>query len=189
MVHQSHEAVSVNDVDVENAAAPAVTTSTPALTGGSAEQQITNLLQENSVVLISKTTCPFCIGNFTGQVHSCLTIRSHRFCISLTKFSFSCSNSELKGTLVSYGIKFAILEIDTSSNCAEIQAYLLAKTRIATVPILFVGGEVVGGCMDVKSMEHSGVFRTKLAPYLGNAKVAVTFCMYVARVFVTHTYI
>lgn len=78
---------------------------------------------------------------------------------------------ELKQTLVSYGIKFAILEIDTSANCAEIQAYLLQSTRISTVPILFAGGEVIGSCMDIKSMEHSGVFTTKLAPYLGKAKV------------------
>ena len=70
---------------------------------------------------------------------------------------------------MSYGIKYAILEVDKSPNCKAIQVYLKHKTGISTVPNLFVGGESVGGCMDMKLKEQSGEFRIKLAPYLGKA--------------------
>jgi tellurite resistance protein len=77
----------------------------------------------------------------------------------------------LKQTLISYGIKFAILELNSSPNCKAIQAYLREKTGIATVPILFVNGESVGGCTDLKLKEQTGEFRKKLGPFFGKTAV------------------
>ena len=55
---------------------------------------------------------------------------------------------------------YAMFEVDKSPNCKAIQVFLKHKTGISTVPNLFVGGESVDGCMDMK---------LKLAPYLGKA--------------------
>jgi tellurite resistance protein TehA-like permease/hemerythrin-like domain-containing protein len=63
------------------------------------------------------------------------------------------------------------LEVNTSPNCAAILKYLEHKTDISTVPILFVNGDCVGGCTDLKLSEHTGEFHKKLGPYFGKAMV------------------
>ncbi|RYH22982.1 DUF4395 family protein [archaeon] len=73
----------------------------------------------------------------------------------------------MKRTLLSYGVNFAVFEIDGSEATSEIQIALKQRSGISTVPNLFIKGESVGGCTDVKALEHSGKFLGLVAPYIG----------------------
>lgn len=73
--------------------------------------------------------------------------------------------------MISYGVNFAVLELDTTPFAGRIQGYLKEKSGMYTVPNLFVNGSSQGGCMDIKSMEHSGKFLPLIAPYVGPSKV------------------
>lgn len=75
--------------------------------------------------------------------------------------------AELKRTHLSYGVTFAVFEIDGSQSTSEIQIALKQRSGISTVPNLFIKGESVGGCTDVKALEHSGKFLGLIAPYIG----------------------
>lgn len=74
---------------------------------------------------------------------------------------------ELKRTLVEYGVSFAVFEADETSNFQGIKAHLKEKSGIGTFPNLFVKGESLGGCMDVKKLEQEGKFFPKIAPFVG----------------------
>jgi len=77
---------------------------------------------------------------------------------------------ELKNTLISYGINYSVFEIDHSpASMAAIQKVLKEKGGSATVPALFVKGEFLGGCTDIKDLIHAGTFVQKIAPYVGVA--------------------
>lgn len=65
------------------------------------------------------------------------------------------------------GVNFAVFEINESEVGSEIQIALKQKSGISTVPNLFIKGESLGGCTDVKALEHSGKLFTILSPYVG----------------------
>eukprot|EP01039_Chlorochromonas_danica_P010591 gene10589-11737_t len=75
--------------------------------------------------------------------------------------------TELKRTLVSYGVAFAVFEIDETEVGNEILSSLSQKSGITTVPNLFIKGESYGGCTDVKALEHSGKLFGILSPFIG----------------------
>lgn len=73
---------------------------------------------------------------------------------------------ELKRTLQSYGVNYEVVEIDKLPAMASIQKDLKEKYGQSTVPLLFLKGELVGGCMHVKELEHSGEFQRVISPFL-----------------------
>lgn len=88
-----------------------------------------------SVVILGRSTCPFC-----AEVHRALSDR-----------------------LPSGGRKHVYYRLDKLSNGATLHAVLKAKTGQASVPYVFVNGNLVGGCTDVKAGEYDG----RLAGILG----------------------
>ena len=73
---------------------------------------------------------------------------------------------ELKRTLQSYGVSYDVAEIDKLPSMVSIQKDLKEKYGQSTVPLLFVKGELIGGCTRVKELEHSGEFQRLFLPYL-----------------------
>lgn len=70
--------------------------------------------------------------------------------------------------MATYGVSFAVFEVNSSSKCKDIHQALFDLTRSKTVPNLFVNGATVGGCTDFKSKEFTREFLTLLAPYMGS---------------------
>jgi len=77
---------------------------------------------------------------------------------------------ELKRTLASYGVSFAVFEADKTHAYGQIKSALQAKTGISTFPNLFIRGDSIGGCMDVKNLELSGKLFALLAPFIGKER-------------------
>ena len=92
------------------------------------------LINSKPVVVISKSTCPFCF--------------------------------ELKRTLRSYGVYYEVAEIDLVPSMSNIQKNLLEKYGVCSVPLLFLNGELIGGCTKVKELELSGEFQRKIHPFV-----------------------
>jgi len=66
-----------------------------------------------------------------------------------------------------YGIPFRSIDLDAveyqrSNRGALIRAALNAQTGIATIPQIFVGGELIGGCTDLISALQDGSFAARL---------------------------
>lgn len=72
---------------------------------------------------------------------------------------------ELKRTLNTMGVEYAVVEVDKSASMAAIQKALGEVSNITTVPNLFVAGKSYGGCVDVKARLFHGKLQTVLAPY------------------------
>lgn len=72
----------------------------------------------------------------------------------------------MKKTLTANGISFSIFEVDAIANPRTAQDYLVQRTGISTIPILFVKGQTVGGCTDIKLIEHNGELRSLFAPFI-----------------------
>lgn len=75
---------------------------------------------------------------------------------------------ETKRTLESYGVKYAVFEVDKVSATAALQDALNEKTGFRTVPSLFIDGKSVGGCNTVKHLEHSREFQILISPFVSN---------------------
>jgi glutaredoxin len=90
------------------------------------------------------------------------------FCFPCSIFIFSLS--ELKRTLSSSGVSFAVFEVNHTHNASQIKSVLQTKTGYSTFPNLFIKGESKGGCMDVKELEATGQLTVLLAPYVGPHK-------------------
>jgi glutaredoxin 3 len=98
------------------------------------ENNVEDLIKSQPVVMISKSTCPFCF--------------------------------ELKRTLQTYGVSYDVAEINLLPGMQSIQKDLKAKHGICSVPLLFLNGELVGGCTYVKELEHSGEFQRLISPFV-----------------------
>eukprot|EP01038_Epipyxis_sp_PR26KG_P006363 gene6363-8763_t len=72
---------------------------------------------------------------------------------------------ELKRTLVSYGVNFAVFEVNQAQNYTEISNELATISKIKTFPNLFINKTSVGGCSDCKELEYTGKFQSVIAPY------------------------
>ena len=95
--------------------------------------RIDNLLKEKKVVVISKSYCPFC--KKAKQV--------------LAKYNIPKENIE-------------ILEIESDSDCEEIQKYMQVLTGGRSVPRVFIGGKCIGGGDETQALHNKG----KLEPLL-----------------------
>ena len=95
--------------------------------------KIDNLLKEKKVVVISKSYCPFC--KKAKQV--------------LAKYKIPKENIE-------------ILEIESDSDCEEIQKYMQVLTGGRSVPRVFIGGKCIGGGDETQALHSKG----KLEPLL-----------------------
>jgi len=104
---------------------PASTTRRAATTGVKGEF-IDDLLKENSVVVFSKSTCPFC-----AQAKTALEENGVKF--------FVCELDQMAPT-------------DTDA----MQETLMQMTGARTVPRVFISGKSVGGCDDVLGLVDSG---------------------------------
>eukprot|EP00741_Cyanophora_paradoxa_P016027 tig00000042_g15472.t1 len=68
--------------------------------------------------------------------------------------------TKLKGLLKSLNIPFEACEMDLEEDGPEIHAALVAQTSWKTVPCLFIGGKLIGGCDDAHKLHDEG----KLVP-------------------------
>lgn len=115
----------------------------------SPEQIVTDAIQNNPVVIFSKTYCPFCIS---------------------AKSDIKLAGKEVDGFLPP-----KIFELDTMrSQGSGIQDYLATLTGRRTVPNVFIGGVTVGGG-EVQGYASSGVLKQMLAQ--APTKLEVTFPM------------
>lgn len=77
---------------------------------------------------------------------------------------------ELKRTLASYGVSFAVFEADKTHVYRQIQTVLKSKTNVGTFPNLFIRGESKGGCSEVKMLETTGQLAVLLSPFVGKER-------------------
>ena len=69
--------------------------------------------------------------------------------------------TKAKGALESAGHKHTVHELDVQPNGSAMQQAIMRWTGQSTVPVVFVGGEFVGGCDDTLRELQSGRFASK----------------------------
>mmetsp|Transcript_38079 Transcript_38079/g.84818 ORF Transcript_38079/g.84818 Transcript_38079/m.84818 type:complete len:945 (+) Transcript_38079:211-3045(+) len=77
---------------------------------------------------------------------------------------------EVRNTFDSLGVKYAVYNVDAETGGGEVHSCLKELYKQTTVPYVFVGGEFVGGCTDLKALHNSG----QLEPRLRKAKCIPT---------------
>ncbi|GAA5949148.1 hypothetical protein JCM21900_004881 [Sporobolomyces salmonicolor] len=99
-----------------------------------AKETVESLIQ-SPVAVFSKSYCPFC--------------------------------TEAKGILSSLGqdSRMKVLELDHEAQGSAIQQYLAQRAGVSkvTVPQIFIKGEPVGGCSDLKQLQAAGKLDKLLA--------------------------
>ena len=76
-----------------------------------------------------------------------------------------------KDALKNYAIpadKIKIMEIENHKDCAEIQNYMSQLTGGRTVPIVFIGGECIGGGSEASTMQQSGELKKRIQSALNS---------------------
>lgn len=63
---------------------------------------------------------------------------------------------ELKRVLGSYGVPYAVIEVDRAAASSAVYKTLFEITKVDTVPQLFIAGSFIGGCDDTKARLHGG---------------------------------
>lgn len=104
----------------------------------SVEKLVDEAIAGSAVVVFSKTYCPFC---------------------KKAKAAIEEATKEMTD------FKPVIYELDEREDGAAIQAYLLSKTEVRTVPQVFIGGTFIGGGDDTAGMQREG----KLGPAIAEA--------------------
>ncbi|GMH70159.1 hypothetical protein TrVE_jg2426 [Triparma verrucosa] len=112
------------------------TCSSLSMSGLPATDYISKALEENEVVVFSKSFCPFCTS---------------------TKKMFSETGTELGMTSPAF-----VVELDQIDGGADIQAELLSQTGQRTVPNVFVKGKHVGGNDDTMRAAANGKLQEML---------------------------
>lgn len=87
-----------------------------------ASQLVSSAIADNTVVVFSKTYCPYCVK---------------------AKASLAQALSTLEN--VSYDTAVTVVELDKRPDGPALQAAVAAKSGVRTVPQVFVGGAFVGG--------------------------------------------
>ena len=72
---------------------------------------------------------------------------------------------EMKRTLVSYGVTAAIVEVDKLPGVKSVLSDIFS---MKTFPILVIDGNCIGGCSELKSIEHGSLpgLILPLLPYM-----------------------
>lgn len=97
------------------------------------KQLIDGLIQNNKVMVFSKTTCPYCIK-----------------AIDLLK-SYPIPEKDMK-----------VMQIENELNCSEMQSYLKTITGASSVPRIFINGHSIGGCDDIVKLHNQGELKKLL---------------------------
>ena len=105
---------------------------TPQLTGA-VKERIKELILGNTVVIFSKSYCPFCMK---------------------VKALFAQLGAQQQ---------VCAIELDKDEKGPDIQAALLEVTGQRTVPSVFVGGQHLGGNDDVQAMAAKGELQAMLS--------------------------
>eukprot|EP00842_Homolaphlyctis_polyrhiza_P001215 jgi/Hompol1/2094/HPOL_003560-RA len=71
--------------------------------------------------------------------------------------------TKAKAILTSKGIEYTVIELDKIEEGADIQAYLLEKTKQRTVPNIFIHQQHIGGHDDLVAAVASGKLDKALA--------------------------
>ena len=90
-------------------------------------EEVKQLVEQHPVLVLSKTYCPYC--------------------------------REAKQILGGYEAlegKMEIVELDTIEKGAEMQDAASKVSGQKTVPQIWIGGEFIGGCSDLKAKKESG---------------------------------
>ncbi|GAA6001806.1 hypothetical protein JCM10207_002329 [Rhodosporidiobolus poonsookiae] len=100
-----------------------------------AKETVEGMLQSSPVAVFSKSYCPYCM--------------------------------EAKHILKGHGqeSRMQVLEIDHDNNGGPIQAYLaerIGQSKV-TVPQVYIGGKLIGGCSDLKKLHKDGLLEKLLA--------------------------
>lgn len=102
---------------------------------GGVQESVHTLLEEQAVVLVSKSFCPYAIA-----VKSLLS-------------------NQLQ-------VEVHVLEIDQTGNADAIQKCLEERTKIRTVPQVFLDGKFLGTADDVLGLDHKGFLEPKLKEHV-----------------------
>jgi len=86
--------------------------------------------RENSVVVYSKTYCPYC--------------------------------TEVKSLFSKLDVPAKVIDLDTLADGDDIQDALVGISGMRTVPQVFIGGDLVGGCDDTLKAYRSGMLSSML---------------------------
>ena len=87
--------------------------------------------EENAIMVYSKSWCPFC-----SEVKRVLLS------------AVEAVNGDPSG--------ITIVELDALADGDEVQAALMSITGMRTVPQVFIGGSLIGGCDDTLAVERAG---------------------------------
>ena len=80
------------------------------------------------------------------------------------------------------GLSFETVYIDQVQNGSEILESLKTTTNQNTVPYIYIGGKLIGGCTDLKALSSS----SRLEPLLSAAgKVIISSCLSFALSFLS----
>jgi len=72
---------------------------------------------------------------------------------------------EVKALFNKLGVQATVVELDSLADGADVQDALSSVTGSRTVPQVFIGGELVGGCDDTMAANRSGALQELLAKH------------------------
>jgi glutaredoxin len=99
--------------------------------GDTLPEKIDSFIQANSVVMISKSWCPFCTDAKEFLSQRC-------------------------------AVKVHYLDIDHMSEGSKILDHVYTKTGHKSVPLIYIKGEFVGGCAEVKALQEKGELEKRI---------------------------
>jgi glutaredoxin 3 len=109
------------------------------------DSYIKNLINRHSIVVFSKTTCPYC---------------------DRAKDLLNKSNVKY------HSIELDVNSQCPKNNCAHLSSSLVLQTRLRTVPQIFVDGKLIGGCSDLESIiQKDEKFLENLAAKSNQSKI------------------
>ncbi|EGU13270.1 Glutaredoxin [Rhodotorula toruloides ATCC 204091] len=121
-----------------------------------AKETVESLIQ-SPVVVFSKSYCPYCaiLSLSKGARDGQLTV------------DMLTAGTEAKNILSSLGqsSRMKVLELNQEQNGSAIQRYLAERVGAAkvTVPQVYIKGQPVGGCSDLKKLQAEGKLTSLLA--------------------------
>jgi len=93
---------------------------------------VDNAIRTNPVMVFSKSYCPFCVK----------------------------AKRALESVLPRE--KITVMELESRSDCADIQDYLMSITGGRSVPRVFIAGKFIGGGDDTEALARSGKLKAML---------------------------
>lgn len=119
--------------------------------------------KENPVIVYSKTYCPYCSEGATSE--STKTHIHTLYCFllilgaALLTLSFSFFLRAVKSLFKELKVPAKVVELDDLADGDAVQSTLSGITGMRTVPQVFIGGKLVGGCDGTKRRKHCCYFK------------------------------